>query len=131
MLTFNILVLVSVAYVAFLFAVAFAAERRAARGQVRWLRSPLVYTLSLSIYCTAWTFYGAVGFAARSGLEYLTIYLGPSLIMIGWWGILRKLVRIGKVHKITSVADLVSSRFGKSTLIGVIVTLMVVAGVTP
>jgi len=132
MLTFNILVLVSLAYVAFLFAVAFLAERRARSGQGgAWLRSPLIYTLSLSIYCTAWTFYGAVGYAARSGLEFLTIYLGPTLIMVGWWWILRKLVRIGRMQRVTSIADLISSRYGKSTAIGVIVTLIAVAGVTP
>jgi hypothetical protein len=132
MLTFNFLVLASLAYVAFLFAVAFAAERRAGSGRGgAWLRSPLIYTLSLSIYCTAWTFYGAVGFAARSGLEYLTIYLGPSLVMIGWWWLLRKLVRIGRMQRVTSIADLISSRYGKSTPLGVIVTLIAVAGVTP
>ena len=131
MLTFNALVLVCLLYVAFLFAVAFGAERRATAGGARWLRSPLVYTLSLSIYCTAWTFYGAVGYAARSGLEYLTIYLGPSLVMIGWWWLLRKLVRVGRTQRITSIADLVSSRYGKSPLIGVIVTAIAVAGITP
>jgi Na+/proline symporter len=72
-----------------------------------------------------------VGYAARSGLEYLTIYLGPSLVMIGWWWILRKLVRIGRTQRITSIADLISSRFGKSAPIGAIVTLIAVAGVTP
>ncbi|MEL6242913.1 MAG: sodium:solute symporter, partial [Pseudomonadota bacterium] len=108
MATLNVLVGVSLIYVAFLFAVAFAAERSAARGRGSWLRSPLVYTLSLSIYCTAWTFYGAVGYAARSGLEFVTIYLGPSLVMIGWWWGLRKLVRIGRTQRITSVADLIS-----------------------
>jgi Na+/proline symporter len=71
--TFNLLVLACLAYVVFLFLVAFRGERLAAQGRARWLRSPLVYTLSLSIYCTAWTFYGAVGFAARSGLEFMTI----------------------------------------------------------
>jgi len=131
MLTFNLLVLVALAYVAFLFAVAFAAERRAARGDDGWLRSPLIYTLSLSIYCTAWTFYGAVGYAARSGLEYLTIYLGPSLVMIGWFWVVRKLVRIGRTQRITSIADLISSRYGKSTALGVIVTILVVVGITP
>lgn len=131
MLAFNVLVLVSLAYVAFLFAVAFLAERRAARRGAGWLRSPLVYTLSLSIYCTAWTFYGAVGYAARSGMEYVTIYLGPSLVVLGWWWILRKLVRIGRRQRITSIADLISSRFGKSPLPGVIVTVIAVAGVTP
>ena len=92
----NTLVIACLFYVAFLFLVAVAAERAAARGRMRWLRSPLVYVLSLSIYCTAWTFYGAVGNAARTGLEYLTIYLGPSLVMFGWWWGLRKLVRIGR-----------------------------------
>ncbi len=128
---FNVLIAVSLAYVAGLFAVAFAADRRAGAARGRWLRSPLVYTLSLSIYCTAWTFYGAVGYAARSGLEYLTIYLGPSLVMVGWWWLLRKLVRIGRTQRITSIADLVSSRYGKSSLIGAVVTLIAVAGVTP
>ena len=64
-MSLNSLIAVSLAYVALLFVVAFAAERAAARGQLSVLRSPLVYTLSLSIYCTAWTFYGAVGSAAR------------------------------------------------------------------
>jgi len=130
-LSFNLLVAVSLLYVVFLFVVAFAAERRAQQGRDRWLRSPLIYTLSLSIYCTAWTFYGAVGFAARSGLEYLTIYLGPTLVMVGWWWLLRKLVRIGRTHRITSIADLLSSRFGKSTALGVLVTGLAVVGTTP
>ncbi|ROT98615.1 ATP-binding protein [Histidinibacterium lentulum] len=131
MLSFNLLITVALAYVAFLFLVAFAAERRAASGQARWLRTSLIYTLSLSVYCTGWTFYGAVGYAARSGLEYLTIYLGPTLVMVGWWWVLRKLVRIGRSQRTTSLADLVSSRFGKSTALGVIVTLLAVVGTTP
>ncbi len=128
---FNVLVLSCVVYVIFLFSVAYLVERRAARGQVAWLRSPLVYTLSLSIYCTAWTFYGAVGYAARSGLEFLTIYLGPTLVFIGWWWVLRKLVRIGRQHRVTSIGDLISSRYGKSNLLGVIVTVMAVVAATP
>ncbi len=131
MLSFNLLLAVCLGYVCFLFIVAWAAERRAARGRVGWLRSPLVYTLSLSIYCTAWTFYGAVGYAARSGLEFVTIYLGPTLVMVGWWGVLRKLVRIGRTQRITSIADLISSRYGKSNLLGALVTLLAVIGTTP
>ncbi|WP_368184233.1 ATP-binding protein [Aestuariibius sp. HNIBRBA575] len=131
MVSFNLLVAVAIAYVAFLFIVAFAAERQVEKGRGAFLRSSTIYTLSLSIYCTAWTFYGAVGYAARSGLEYITIYLGPSLVLIGWWWILRKLVRIGRSQRITSIADLISSRFGKSTMLGVIVTLMAVIGTTP
>lgn len=128
---FNILVLTCLVYVAMLFLVAFVAERRAGMGRARWLRSPAVYTLSLSVYCTAWTFYGAVGYAARSGLEFLTIYLGPTLVFVGWWWVLRKLVRIGRQQRVTSIADLISSRFGKSNLLGVIVTLLAVVVTAP
>ncbi|MFC6637825.1 sodium:solute symporter [Sulfitobacter sp. JBTF-M27] len=132
MVALNQLVLVCLAYVVFLFGVAFLAERAALRGRGgALLRSPIVYTLSLSIYCTAWTFYGAVGYAARSGLEYLTIYLGPSLVMIGWWWGLRRLVRIGRSQRVTSIADLISSRYGKSNVLAIAVTLMAVIGVTP
>ncbi|MDW4496848.1 sensor histidine kinase [Sulfitobacter sp. D35] len=132
MASLNTLIVVCLAYVAFLFGVAFATERAGVRGRAGWLlRSPLVYTLSLSIYCTAWTFYGAVGYAARSGLEYVTIYLGPSLVMVGWWWVLRRLVRIGRSHRVTSIADLISSRYGKSNTLAIVVTLMAVIGVTP
>ena len=131
MTTLNLLAVISISYVALLFAVAFFAERAAQHGRGRWLRAPIVYTLSLSIYCTAWTFYGAVGSAARSGFEYLTIYLGPSLVMLGWWWVLRKLVRIGRNQRITSIADLISSRYGKSNLLGIGVTILAVIGTTP
>ncbi len=128
---FNILVLACIAYVALLFTLAAWAEGRGGRGGAGFLRSPLIYPLSLSIYCTAWTFYGAVGYAARSGLEFVTIYLGPTLVFVGWWWILRKLVRIGRVQRVTSIADLISSRFGKSNLLGVLVTLIAVTATTP
>ncbi|MGI3168462.1 ATP-binding protein [Pseudooceanicola sp. C21-150M6] len=131
MTSLNLLIFVCLLYVAFLFAVAFGAERAALRGRGKWLRSPLVYTLSLSIYCTAWTFYGAVGYAARSGMEFMTIYLGPSLVMVGWFWAIRKMVRIGRSQNITSVADLISSRYGKSNSLAVLVTVLAVIGTTP
>ncbi len=127
----NTIVGVSLVYVAFLFAVAFAAERAAKKGRGNWLNWPVVYTLSLSIYCTAWTFYGAVGYAARSGLEYLTIYIGPSLVLFGWWWGLRRMVRIGRTQRITSIADMISSRYGKSNFLAIAVTLLAVIGTTP
>ena len=99
MLHADLLVPICLAYVAILFAVAFAGDRKARRGTAGWLSSPLVYTLSISIYCTSWTFFGAVGSAARNGLEFVTIYLGPTLVFVGWWWLLRKLVRIGRVHR--------------------------------
>jgi Na+/proline symporter/signal transduction histidine kinase len=135
-MTLNVLIPAALGYVVFLFVIASLAERRAeslraAGRRPRFLRSPLVYTLSLSVYCTAWTFYGAVGYAARSGLEFITIYLGPTLVFVGWWWLLRKLVRIGKAQRVTSIADLISSRYGKSNAVGVIVTLLAVVATTP
>ena len=135
-MSLNLLILAALGYVIFLFAIAFFAERRAetlraAGRSPRFLRSPLVYTLSLSVYCTAWTFYGAVGYAARSGLEFITIYLGPTLVFVGWWWLLRKLVRLGKAQRATSIADLISARYGKSNTVAVIVTLLAVAATTP
>lgn len=131
MLSFDGLVAVCVLYVAMLFGIAFLAEKRAAEGKARWLNSPITYTLSLSIYATAWTFYGAVGSAVRSGLEFLTIYLGPTLVFIGWFWLLRKMVRIGRAQRITSIADMISSRYGKSGGLAALVTALAVLGTTP
>jgi Na+/proline symporter/signal transduction histidine kinase len=131
MMSFNALIVIALGYVFLLFVIAFVAERRAANGHSNWLTSPWIYTLSLSIYCTGWTFYGAVGYAARSGLEFVTIYLGPTLVMVGWWWVLRRLVRIGRAQRITSIADMVSSRFGKSTQLGMIVTVISVVAAMP
>ena len=69
-------------YVALLFFIAFATDALAAKGRARFLASPLIYTLSLAVYCTSWTFYGAVGTAVRSGLEFVTIYIGPTLVLM-------------------------------------------------
>ncbi len=118
-------------YVALLFLVAYVVDRRARTGRLGWLQSPVVYTLSISIYCTSWTFYGAVGSAARSGLEFATIYIGPALVFVGWWLLLRKLVRIGHVHGVTSIADMISSRYGKSAPLAALVTLVAVVGIAP
>ena len=130
-LTLDALLLVCSAYALLLFAVASMAEGAAERGRLRLLRGPLVYTLSLSVYCTAWTFYGAVGYAARSGLEFMTIYLGPTVVFVGWWWFLRKLVAIGRAERVTSIADMISSRYGKSNALAALVTLLAVVGTTP
>lgn len=127
----NVILAVSLGYVALLFGLAWFVDRRARAGGGAWLRSPVTYTLSLSVYCTAWTFYGAVGSAARNGLEFITIYLGPTLVFIGWWWLIRKIVRIGRVHRITSVADMISSRFGKSGVLAAIATVVAVVAATP
>lgn len=131
MLSVNILLIACLGYVALLFLVAFIVDWRAQRRPIQWLQSPLIYTLSISVYCTSWTFYGAVGSAARNGFEFITIYLGPTLVFVGWWWCLRKLVRIGRTHKITSIADLISSRYGKSSSLAVLATLIAVIATTP
>jgi Na+/proline symporter/nitrogen-specific signal transduction histidine kinase len=130
-LSANLIVGISLTYVALLFGLAWYVDRAASRGGAAWLGSPLIYTLSLSVYCTAWTFYGAVGSAARGGLEFATIYLGPTLVFIGWWWLVRKLVRIGRIHRITSIADMISSRYGKSETLAIIATLVAVVSATP
>lgn len=132
MLAADLVLVTALAYVALLFAVAFFGDRRARQGRPpAWLVSPITYTLSISIYCTSWTFYGAVGSAARSGLEFVTIYTGPTLVFIGWWVFLRKMVRIGQLHRITSIADMISSRYGKSASLAALVTIIAVAASTP
>ncbi|MEL7465430.1 MAG: ATP-binding protein [Pseudomonadota bacterium] len=127
----NIIIAVCLGYVALLFGLAWIVDKRARAGGGAWLRSPLIYTLSLSVYCTAWTFYGAVGSAARNGLEFITIYLGPTLVFVGWWWGIRKIVRIGRVHGITSIADMISSRFGKSGALAGLATVVAVVAATP
>lgn len=131
MLHVNLVVLACLLYVAILFGVAFAGDRRARKDPTGWLSSPLVYTLSISIYCTSWTFFGAVGSAATSGMEFATIYLGPTVVFAGWWVFLRKLVTVGRVHHTTSVADLISARFGKNPALGAIVTLIALVATAP
>ena len=99
-------------YLIFLFLVASAGEtfaHRLARGRIR----TVTYVLAASVYCTAWTFYGSVGLAANRGLEFLTIYLGPACVALLWPVLLRKLVRVSKEQRITSISDFISSRYGK------------------
>ena len=131
MLSPDFVILTGVAYVGLLFLIAWVSEKHADGSYARLLRSPAVYTLSISVYCTSWTFYGAVGTAARSGLEFLAIYMGPTIVFVGWWFLLRKLIRISHAQRITSIADFLSSRFGKSSHLAVLVTLIAVVTITP
>ena len=74
---------------------------------------PNVYLLPLAVYCTSWTFYGSVGRATSGGLSFLTIYLGPTLVLL-FGTVIAKMIRISKAHRITSIADFIASRYGKS-----------------
>ncbi|MEM8590486.1 MAG: sensor histidine kinase [Pseudomonadota bacterium] len=131
MMSSGFVVIVAALYLGGLFVLAFVTDRRAARGAAGFVSSPVVYTLSLAVYCTSWTFYGAVGSAARNGLEFLTIYLGPTVVLMGWWFFLRKLVRISNAQRITSIADFISARYGKSGGISALVTIIALVGITP
>lgn len=130
-LSADFVIATAVGYVGLLFLIAYIGDRRARNGTGSFLRSPFIYTLAISVYCTSWTFYGAVGSAARNGLEYLAIYVGPTLVFVGWWFVLRKLVRISHNQRLTSVADLLSSRFGKSSRLAVLVTIIALVGIAP
>lgn len=120
----------AVAYLGALFALAAWADRRAAAGR-SVIGNASVYTLSLGVYCSAWTYFGSVGRAAEGGLGFLPVYLGPTLAMVLAWVLLRKMVRIARRFRITSIADFVASRYGPSGALAGAVTLLAVVGVVP
>ena len=120
----------SLAYLLALFAVAWWADRRAAAGR-SVIGNAWVYALSMAVYCTAWTYFGSVGRAASGGVWFLPIYLGPTLAMVLAWLVLRKMVRIARTWRITSIADFIASRYGKSRLLAGLVTLIALVGVVP
>ena len=101
-----VIVCASFAYIGFLFAIAYYADKRADQGR-SLIATPYVYALSLGVYATAWTFYGSVGRAASDGVGFLPIYIGPTLMMILWWFVVRKMIRISKINRLTSLADFV------------------------
>nr|WP_242521505.1 sensor histidine kinase [Motiliproteus sp. SC1-56] len=113
-----------------LFAIAFVADHRAKQGR-SLIANPYIYTLSIAVYCTAWTFFGSVGWAAKTGLGFLPIYLGPTLMAALWWLVLRKIVHISRRQRITSIADFIGSRYGKSAQLTGLVTVIAVVGILP
>lgn len=117
-------------YLSLLFIIAYYAEQKEKTGK-SIVSNPYVYSLSMAVYCTSWTFYGSVGKAATSGLTFLTIYLGPTLIASLWWVILRKIIGISKKNRITTISDFIGSRYGNSILLSALVAIVAVIGVTP
>ncbi|MEL6132107.1 MAG: sensor histidine kinase [Bacteroidota bacterium] len=120
----------SLGYLGLLFGVAYYSEQREKKGK-SLIRNPLTYALSLAVYCTAWTFYGSVGRAATSGVEFLPVYLGPTLMAPLWYVILRKIIVITRSQRINSIADFLSARYGKSAFLGGLVTLIAIVGIVP
>lgn len=130
MISGPLVIAVAWSYLGLLFALAYWADRRADQGR-SVIGNPTVYALSLAVYCTAWTFYGSVGRATATGLGFLTIYLGPTLMALLWASLLVKMVRVSKSQRITSIADFIASRYGMSQLLGGLVTVIAVVGVVP
>lgn len=128
MLSGGFIAVLAAAYLGLLFAIARHGDARADAG--RSIISANVYALSLAVYCTSWTFYGSVGRATSGGLSFLTIYLGPTLMLM-LTGVLGKMIRIAKTQRITSIADFIASRYGKSQLLAGLVTVIAVLGVVP
>lgn len=128
-MTWGFIFLLSVIYLLLLFGIAIIAERRANNNKNGM--NAYVYSLSLAVYCTAWTFYGSIGRAANSGIEFLAIYIGPTLIAPLWWVIMRKMIRICRVQNITNIADFIAARYGKNAILGALVTMFMVLGIVP
>ncbi len=120
----------AVAYLGILFAIAFYGDQHSIYSTRARLR-PYIYGLALGVYCTSWTFFGAVGSAVRDGWAYLPIYLGPALVMIFALPFLERLVTVARAHKANSIADFIASRFGKSRALAVLVTVIAFTAAIP
>ena len=125
-----IVILCALAYLAILFGVAYYAEYRQKKGR-SITNNGYVYALSLGVYCTAWTYYGSVGQASIHGIEFLAVYIGPTIMAALFWPVLRKLIRICKTQRINSIAELISIRYGKNFSLAVVVTILCMAGIIP
>ncbi|MDR5897492.1 PAS-domain containing protein [Halomonas vilamensis] len=126
----GLLVTVSLLYIAILFGIAWYGDRRARLyGASR--RRPIIYSLALAIYCTSWTFYGAVGQAATSGWSFASIFVGPILTFLLFWPVLAKMIRVAKHQNVTSIADFIASRYGKAQSLAAFASLIALVGTLP
>ncbi|SDL98732.1 PAS domain S-box-containing protein [Franzmannia pantelleriensis] len=125
-----LLIAVSLTYIAVLFAIAWRGDRHARlHGASR--RRPVIYSLALAIYCTSWTFYGAVGEAATSGWSFASIFVGPILTFLLFWPVLAKMIRVAKHQNVTSIADFIASRYGKTQSLAAFASLVALIGTLP
>jgi sigma-B regulation protein RsbU (phosphoserine phosphatase) len=125
-----ILIALTSFYLIFLLLIAYIADRIYKTNR-KLIYNPYVYSLSLAIYCSTWTFYGAIDRAATSGIDFITIYIGPTLIIFTWWFLMRKLIRISDAHSINSIAGFISFRYGKSKTLGAIATILLLISIIP
>jgi Na+/proline symporter/signal transduction histidine kinase len=115
-------------YLVVLFAIAWYGDKRA-----QWLAKwrPWIYSLSIAVYCTSWSFYGTVGQASNNPWSFLPIYVAPIIVFVLGWRVLARLILIAKREHITSIADFIAARYGKSQGIAVAVTVIAVVGILP
>src|SRR5919108_2546940 len=125
-----VVVIVALGYIGLLFVVASYGDRMRKLGHHGRLRL-LIYPLSLAIYCTSWTFFGSVGLASRTGFEFLTIYVGPMLMIGLCFPLIVRIVRLAKAHNITSIADFIAARYGKAQAVAATVALIAIIGTIP
>lgn len=118
------------AYVGVLLLVGFWAERRARQNREVTNRG-WIYALSLTVYCTSWTYFGSVGSAVKSGMLYSTIYLGPTIVMLASWGVVRRMIRLRQRYQFSSVVDFITQRYGQSVRMGAFITLVMLMGMVP
>ena len=123
-----VIALLTFVYLGALFAVARFGDRRADAG--RSVITPTVYALAIAVYCTSWTFYGSVGRATTGGFSFLTIYLGPTVMFL-FAAVILKMIRVSKRLRLTSIADFIAARYGKSQLLAGLVTVIAVIGIIP
>lgn len=125
-----LLIGISLGYWLILFAIAWWAERLKKRSKPL-SKSPYIYALSLAVYCTAWTFFGSIGKVKEGGIDFLAVYIGPTLMSIPAWFILKKIIRICKAQQISTIADFISSRYGKNLSLAALVTVFLFFGIIP
>lgn len=131
MLSDWVLFLSAFSYVLLLFAVASYGDRRSRRLGVSRNGRPVVYALSLAIYCTSWTYFGGVGLASQKGLEFIGIYIGPILAFTLGMPILKRIIDLAKAEKLTSVADFIAARYGKNSTVAMLVAVIALVGSIP
>ena len=125
-----ILITISILYIGTLFTIAWFGDRRG-RAQKQPGPRPVVYALSLAVYCTSWTFFGNVGSAATQGWTYLPIYVGPMFALLVLSPVLRKMLIIAKQQNTTSIADFLAARYGKSQGLAALVSGIALVVVLP
>jgi PAS domain S-box-containing protein len=129
-LSLEFIVLIGILYISLLFYIAYKGDQTTASITTTH-SSDYIYSLSLAVYCSSWTFFGAVGSAVNNGWSFFAIYLGPILLFLFGHRLIKRIISISKQYKITSIADFLSSRYGKSRRIAIAVSIIATIGALP